>query len=142
MALFGRGEKQLEELCSYQGFESEQICVACDSILATWNLEVMRLRRKSVRSSLADALGLGVAEWKRRSRKSREGRAVAATLEMLSDEAPLTLDRILTSHAMLKEDDETGWGRLRDHSEYVYALDAKGRRHVVYEARHRNACRD
>ena len=94
----------------------------------------MRLRRKSVRSSLADALGLGVAEWKRRSRKSREGRAVAATLEMLSDEAPLTLDRILTSHAMLKEDDETGWGRLRDHSEYVYALDAKGRRHVVYEA--------
>ena len=61
---------------------------------------------------------------------------------MLSDEAPLTLDRILTSHAMLKEDDETGWGRLRDHSEYVYALDAKGRRHVVYEARRRNACRD
>ena len=117
MALFGRGEKQLEELCSYQGFESEQICVACDSILASWTLEVLRLRRKSVRSSLADALGLGVAEWKRRSRKSREGRAVAATLEMLSDEAPLTLDRILTSHAMLKEDDETGWGRLRDHSE-------------------------
>ena len=127
-------EKQLEELCSYQSFESEQICVACDSILASWNLEGMRLRRKSVRSSLADALGLGAAEWKRRSRKSREGRAVAATLELLSDEAPLTLDRILTSHAMLKEDDETGWGRLREHAEYVYALDAEGRRHVVYEA--------
>ena len=65
-------EKQLEDLCSYQGFESEQLCVFAGNILSSWNLEGIRLSRKSVRSSLADALGLGAAEWKRRSRKSRE----------------------------------------------------------------------
>ncbi len=127
-------ERKLEDLCSCQGFESEQLRVFAGNILASWNIEGIRLSRRSVRSSLADAVGLGAAEWKHRSGKSRESKAVAATLDMLSDEAPLTLGRILSSHAMLKEDGETDWGRLRDHAEHVYASDAEGQWHSVYDA--------
>ncbi|MBO4334471.1 MAG: Fic family protein [Desulfovibrio sp.] len=127
-------ERKLEDLCSYQGFESEQLYVFAGNILASWDLEGIRLSRRSVRSSLADAVGLGIAEWKNRSGKSRESRAVAATLEMLSDEEPLTLDSILSSHAMLKENGDDDWGRLRDHAESVYAFDDEGRGYSVYDA--------
>ena len=45
-------EKMLEELCSYSGFENERLRVFAGNILASWNLEDIRLSRKSVRSFL------------------------------------------------------------------------------------------
>ncbi len=56
-------ERKLTDLCSYQSFKNEQFRIFTGNILANWSIEGIRLSRKSVRFSLANALGVGVAQW-------------------------------------------------------------------------------
>ncbi|MCR5815168.1 MAG: DUF4172 domain-containing protein [Desulfovibrio sp.] len=127
-------ESKLTDLCSHQSFKNEQFRIFAGNILANWNIEGIRLSRKSVRSSLANALGIGVAQWKKHGGRSKEERAVAATLEMLSSTEPIALELILSAHAMLRSDDQDDWGKIRNHPESVYAFDVDGAQYSVYDA--------
>ena len=111
------------------------------SIQDSWAIEGVSLDSAAIRSSLVKRLGLDIPEWRPLAlfRSAEEDAAVRATVAMLNQKTPLSVQSILSAHASLAPPQTaTQWGIFRHDEEYIVS-GFEERKEIVYVAPPPNA---
>ena len=138
-------EEDMKKLNDLSGQEYLNHYIAefyANELRSSWQIEGEHLDTLQLRSALVRHLCLDVPEWfypKVNVRTERENNAVKAALYLINSKDMLSLEQILETHKLLREDDsdkeKNNFGRFRDSNEIVGFLSKDARYYeIVFEA--------